>query len=268
MNKVLYYIIIAATLASLFTGCRRQSVPASEQQESKEAKRLLQGIWMDEESETAVFQMKGDSVFYSDSTSMPARFMVVGDTLFMGPDIRYLIVKQTEHVLWFKTKNGETMKFVKSSNEDIEGNEDQFTDKPQILSLTEVLKRDTVAHYDGERYHLYIAVNPTKYKVVRTVVNEDGLEVKNVYYDNIIHLSIFKGAAQLFSRDFRKQFYEQKVPKNFLTQSILNNMEFSKIDEEGFHLNVSLCMPYDASCYLVETVIGFDGKISTKLLEY
>ena len=198
---------------------------------------------------------------------MPARFKVIGDTLYMGADIQYYIVKQSAHVLWIKNQVGETLKFVKSTDTSKEV-EEEFTEKPTVLALTEVLKRDTVVHFDGERYHLYVAINPTKYKVIKKTVNDDGLEVENVYYDNIIHLSIFKGAAQLFSRDFRKQFYEQKVPKTFLSQAILNNMEFNKVDAQGFHLNASVCMPYDASCYLVETLVSFDGKLTTKVLEY
>ncbi|MBQ1880221.1 MAG: DUF4738 domain-containing protein, partial [Lachnospiraceae bacterium] len=34
-----------------------------------------------------------------------------------------------------------------------------------------------VVNYEGKRYHLYIAVNPTKYKVVRHTLNDDGLDV-------------------------------------------------------------------------------------------
>ena len=267
INKVLYHIIITGVLAVLFAGCSGKGQAPVGGEVSQEAMRLLQGVWMEEESETVSFRMKGDTVYYADTTSMPARFKVIGDTLYMGDDIRYFIVKQSEHVLWIKSQGGETLKFVKSTDAVEEAGE-EFSEEPHILALTEVLKRDTVVHYDGERYHLYIAVNPTKYKVVKKTVNDDGLEVENVYYDNIIHLSVFKGAAQLFSRDFRKQFFEQKVPKTFLSQAILNNMVFNKVDAQGFHLDVSLCMPYDASCYLVETLVSFDGKLSTKLLEY
>ena len=130
------------------------------------------------------------------------------------------------------------------------------------------MKKDTVVFYNGNRYRLYFAINPTKYKVTLNTVNEDGLEVENVYYDNIIHLSIFNGSTQIFSRDFRKPQYEKKVPAQFLTQSILNNMEYDKTDAEGFHVNASLCTPGNASCYMVGHVISFDGKLTTKLLEY
>ena len=134
--------------------------------------------------------------------------------------------------------------------------------------LTDVLKKDTVVNYNGNRYHLYVAINPTKYKVVRHTLNEDGLDVENVYYDNIIHLSIFQGDRQLFSRDFRKQQYQQRVPAQFFDQAVLNNMEYSGADEKGLHFNVSLCTPGDASCYLLEHVVSLDGQLTTELVEY
>ena len=265
MNKVLYHIIVGCLLVLVFVACGQQKSVA-EQEESREAKQLLQGVWMEEGGELPVFQMKGDSVFYADSTSMPARFRVVGDTLYIGSANRYFIEKHTAHLLWFRNQNGELMKFEKSDDEDVK--DEMAQQKPQILTLTEVLKRDTVVFFDSQRYHLYIAINPTKYKVSRPTINEDGMEVENVYYDNIIHLSIFKDGTQLFSRDFRKQQYAEKVPAQILQQSILNNMEFSKVDADGFHFNVSVCVPDDASCYLIDQMVSFSGKSSIKLLEY
>lgn len=266
MYKFVYDIITLVILSVLVVSCGGQPQPAEQREESRRAKQLLQGVWMDEDTETLAFRMKGDTVYYADSTSMPAYFRVIDDTLYIGTSGRYYIEKQTEHVLWFKNPNGETVKYVKNDNQTMDRVFEKA--KPQILELTDVLKRDTVVFYEGDRYHLYIAVNPTKYKVSRQVVNEDGLTVENAYYDNIIHLSIFKGAAQLFSRDFRKQAYQRHVTPQFYQQSILNNMEFNKIDAGGFHFNVSLCIPEDASCYLIDQVVAFNGKTSTQLLEY
>ena len=172
------------------TACSGQQKPASERSESREAKRLMQGVWLDD-SESAVFQAKGDTVYYADSTSMPAYFRVVDDTLYIGKEGRYHIEKQTEHLLWFKSETGELTKLSKSDDEVLK--EVFAQTKPQVLTLTQVLKRDTVVYYNGQRYHLYVAINPTKYKVSRHVLNEDGLDVENVYYDNIIHLGGWRG---------------------------------------------------------------------------
>jgi hypothetical protein len=265
MNKVLYHIIIWGLLAVFLIACGQQK-PVAEQEESAEAKQLLQGVWSDVDTEDLVFQMRGDSVYYPDSTSMPAYFRVYDDTLYIGSTARYHIQKHTEHLLWFDGNDGELVKLVKDDG--VEDKEVFELHKAQILTLTDVLKRDTVVSYNGNRYHLYVAINPTKYKVVRHTLNEDGLDVENVYYDNIIHLSIFQGDHQLFSRDFRKRLYQQRVPAQFFDQAVLNNMEYSSADEKGLHFNVSLCTPGDASCYLIEHVVSLDGQLSTELLEY
>lgn len=268
MNNKLGYVIISVVLA-VFAGCGQRKGSVEPAPESKQAKQLLQGIWSDEETEDLVFQMQGDSVYYADSTSMPAYFRVYKDTLYIGSAVRYYIEKHTEHVLWFKGANGELVKLVKLVKDDNDDEEEVFEhNKAQILSLTEVLKKDTVVSFGGNRYHLYIAVNPTKYKVVRHTVNEDGLDVENVYYDNIIHLSVFQGDRQFYSSNFRKQQYQQHMPAQFFEQAVLNNMEYERTDEKGFHLHVSLCTPGDASCYLIEHVVSFDGQLTTELLEY
>lgn len=266
MKRLSAYIAWIYVLLAVVTGCRQGNVNPQQLPESKEAKQLLQGVWTDEETEDVVFKIQGDTVFYVDSTSMPAYFKVVGDTLYIGDAVGYFIEKQTDHVIWFKNQAGERVKLVKNDERD---DEEVFEKgKAEILSLSGVLKRDTVVMYDNKRYHLYIVVNPTRNKVVRHTLNEDGLDVENVFYDNVIHVSVFQGANKLFSKDFRKQQYQQRVPASFLEQSILNNIEYDKTDAQGFHFNASVCAPGDASCYLIEHVISFDGMLSTQLLEY
>ena len=259
--KFFFFLLPLALLASCGEGKQ-----AEQREESLQAKRMMQGVWMDAETESIVFKMQGDSVYYPDSTSMPAYFKIIDDTLYVGATARYGIEKHTEHLLWFRNPGGELVKLVR---DDDSGSEEVFEhNKPQILTLTEVLKRDTVVFWNAGRYHLYIAVNPTRYKVTRHTLNADGLDVENVYFDNIIHLSIYKGNVSLFSRDFRKQHYQQRVPEPFLQQAVLNDMQFVKVDAAGFHVSVSLCTPGDASCYLIEHVIDYNGRMTTKLQEY
>ena len=130
------------------------------------------------------------------------------------------------------------------------------------------VKKDSVVTYNGERYHWYIAINPTKYKVVTHSYNDDGLEVENVYYDNIMHISIFNGSRQIFSSDFKKQQYGKLVPEGFLDEAILGAMDFDHIDADGLHFDATLCKPDGASCYMIDTQIAFTGKLTMKLLEY
>ena len=257
-----HIVLLSLVLLAILSGCRQNTRSAADLKESREAKALLQGVWTNEDTEDVAFRMRGDSVYYSDSTSMPAYFKVVGDTLYIGSSVRYHIEKHTEHLLCFLSSDGELVKLVKDA--DVADETEFVHNKPQVLTLTDVLKRDTIVRYEDKRYRLYVAVNPTKYKVVRHTVNEDGFDVENVYYDNIIHLSIYQDANCLFSRDFRKAFYQQQVPEAFYQQAVLNNMEFTGCDSRGIHLDVSLCIPGDASCYLIQHVVSYTGQLTTK----
>ena len=66
MNRLLI-TITSVVLTGMLWSCGNNAP----QEESREAKALLQGTWMDNETENVLFRMKGDTVYYSDSTSMP-----------------------------------------------------------------------------------------------------------------------------------------------------------------------------------------------------
>jgi hypothetical protein len=266
LRNIKYGITVLLVLLS-FVACKQQTTGASgdEEAEDLEAKAMLQGIWIESETEDVSFRAEGDTIFFPDSTSQPSYFRIVSDSFCLG-DNRYAIVKQTEHLFWFQNQTGEEVRLEKSDN-----GEDSlafFGGKPEILSLSDVLKIDSVVQYGGERYHWYIAVNPTKYKVANTTYNSDGVSVENIYYDNIIHVSLFRGSTRLFSQDIKKQMFADKVPPAFLEQAILGNMKYDHIDSRGVHFNANICVPDGASCYLVETLIGFDGQLTKTLLEY
>ena len=261
MKKLVLIIMLSAVLL----GCNRQG-SQSVKTESKEAKQMLQGIWVDEETGDVSFRVNGDTIFFSESTSMPAYFQIIGDSLVLGSGTSYGIVKQAPHLFWFTNLNGDVVKLQKS--DDVTDEQEFVHDEPQVLTYTEQQKKDSVVMYNGERYHWYVAINPTKYKVVKRAYNEDGLEVTNVYYDNIMHISVFHGARQMFSSDFRKQMYGKLIPASFLNEAILGNMEFSHVDEGGLHFNATLCIPDGASCYMVDTKVAYTGQMTMSLLEY
>lgn len=235
--------------------------------ENAGAKKMLQGVWLDADNDDVVLKVVGDTILYSDSTSLPTFFAVYGDTLVMeSTQAHYPIVKLTNNVFCFKNRNGDVVKYVKSDNPD---DSLMFAyDKHEVQIVTEVLKKDTVVMYGGERYHCYIAINPTRYKVYSSSYSSDGVEVDNVYYDNIIHLSIYKGTSQLFSRDLTKKLYSRFVPSAFLEQAVFSNMDFEKVDASGFHFNSTICIPTGASCYLLDTKVSFSGDLKAELLEY
>jgi len=221
---------------------------------------------MDSESEGVSFRVKGDTIYYTDSVSMPAYFRIIGDSLVLASGSRYAIERLSEHLFWFKNQNGDMIKLRKT--EEVEIDSSLVHEKPKVMTYTHQVKIDSVVNYNGERYHWYIAINPTKYKVVRHSYNDDGLEVEHVYYDNIMHISVFHGANQLYANDFRKQQYKGLVPETFLEEAILANMEYSKMDADGLHFNATLCIPDGASCYLVESVVSYEGEMKMKLVEY
>ncbi len=263
-NK-LYWMMMACVL--LTVGCTQKNNEAvATPAESKQAKAMLQGIWVDSETEEVVFRAKGDTIYYPDSLTVPAYFRIVNDSLQLSGQ-SYPIVKQAAHLFWFMNQAGQEVRLVKSDNPN--DALDFRHDQPKALTMvTELKKTDSVVVYGGERYHWYIAVNPTRYKVSKTTYTADGVGVETVYFDNIIHISVYKGADKLFSSDFRKNMYAKEVPEEFLSQAILGNMQFEGVDQRGFHFNATICIPDGAACYLVSTDISLSGQLSMKLLEY
>ena len=259
-------IIILLALALCSCGNRSATVPVTEQDEDRDSKAMLQGFWVDDETEEAAVLVKGDTIFYSDSTSMPAYFRIVGDSLVLASGTTYNIDRLTENLFWFRNQNGDLVKYRRSSNP--EEDSTWVHDIPHIMTYTHQVKTDSVVNYGGNRYHWYIAINPTKYKVVKHTYSDDGVEVDNVYYDNIMHISVYNGAQKVYSSDFRKSQYSKYVPADFLEQAVLGNMEFSSIDAEGLHFNATLCIPDGASCYLVATLTTYKGELKMKTIEY
>jgi len=266
--RLLSFIFLNLLLSSSisFLSCSgKQQEKAVE--EDREAKALMQGVWVDAETEDVTFRVKGDTIFYADSTSMPAYFKIVGDSLALSSGTCYAIEKQTAHIFSFRNQNGDLITLNKLEGEEADSVLVADT-TPKVMTYTHQVKKDSVVNYDGARYHWYIAINPTKYKVVLRTYNEDGMEVENVYYDNIMHVSIYNGAQRLYSSDFRKQQYAKMVPEKFLEEAVLANMEYTHADAAGLHFNATLCIPDGASCYLVENVISYKGQMTMKLLEY
>lgn len=251
----------------LLAACKQQQEPVDSTQvvqENTVAKALMQGIWLESETNEAVFRVEGDSIYYPDPTNQPAYFRIVADSLQLNQH-HYPIIRQDEHLFWFENQSGEVTKLIKSNTD-----EDTLAFaniQPEILSITKVMKRDSVILYNGERYHWYIAYNPTRYRVIKTTYNNEGVAVENVYYDNIIHVSLYHGAKCLYSHDIKKQMFTGEVPQQFLDQAILGNMQYGSTDARGVHFDATLCIPDEACCYMVETLVGFDGKMSMKLLE-
>lgn len=268
IKKLPFFLMLAGCL--LLPGCRNDKREKVEQ-EDLQAKQMLQGVWVNEDDGEPAWKVKGDTIFFPDATSQPLHFKVIGDTLVLtgANTMKYPIVRQMPHVFQFRNQNGELVKLDKSSNPD---DAMAFELTPPEASTTvelnqrRLIKRDTVVTYGSERYHCYVQVNPTSYKVYKSSYNEDGVEVDNVFFDNIIHLSIFRGAEKVFSRDFHKNDFRKEVPSDFLKQGVLNELTLMKVDASGFHYDASICLPDSPNSFEIELTISFNGRLSQHVI--
>lgn len=251
-------ILVAAVLA--FTACRKEAGTASAPAEDTAAKKMLQGIWLNDDDEGAAFRAKGDTIYYPDTTSMPVYFKVVDDTLVLcgAKEVKYHILKQTAHLFVFENQSGDQIHLVKStdpSDMSYFGNH-----RTVALNQRQLIKRDSVVTVGGNHYHYYVQVNPTTYKVVKTSYNDDGVAVDNIYYDNIVHLSVYNGASCLFSSDFRKRDFAGLVPQQYLSQSVLSDIVYYQATAAGIEFVASLAIPDSASSFQIKITIAANGK--------
>lgn len=265
MKQAFNILLLACFLLGVAACGQKSETKQPEIKEDTAAKKLLQGIWLDGDDEDDVaFRVKGDTIYYPDSTSRPVYFYIVGDTLVMkgANTSKYPIVNQAAHIFQFKVQNGDIVKLVKTDDQSYL---QQFShEQPVTLNQNTLVKRDTVVNAGNEKLHLYVQVNPTTFKVYKSSYNDDGVEVDNVYHDNIVNVNIYQGSRKIFGRDFRKEDFKGQVPHEFLKQSILSDIVFRKVDADGVHYKVVLAMPDSSMSYQVEIIISLKGKMTIK----
>lgn len=223
----------------------------------------MQGVWVDADTRSPFFWVKGDSVFFADSTSVPVVLKMRGDTIWVGSD-SYRIESRSKYRLSFFTSLGNVISLQKSS-----GPEDTLAFAPAPVKpvvYTQVTRRDTVITRGNHRYHAYVTVNPTSIKVFRTAYTADGMAVETFSYDNVIHLSVYEGRKCLFRSNFSKATFEQMVPGDFLSKAILSDIVYQYCDARGIHFQASICVPESVSCYAVELVVDEHGELTMDLL--
>ena len=232
------------------------------EEEDIAAKELLQGIWLDDETESPLMRVEGDTIYYADSQSAPITFKVMRDTLYTyGNDTAYYkIDKQAEHIFWFHSITDNIIKLHKS--EDFNDSLSFVREEVVIPTYTEVTKRDSVVTYNGTRYRAYVYINPSKMRVIKTTYSEDGISMDNVYYDNVMHICVYEGKKSLFASDVTKQMFAQVIPADFLSQAILSDTKFVKVDRNGFHYQAVLAIPESSVYSIAEIEVGFDGKLT------
>ena len=256
--------ITTSLLTILLIACNNTKKQNSlEQSENVKAKELMQGIWIDDESDIPLLFIKGDTIYYANSQSTPVYFKIIKDTLYtFGNELaRYQIDKQTEYSFSFHSLADNIVKLHKSEdpNDSL-----AFSGKPVeiIPTYTEVTQKVSVVFYNGIRYRAYVYINPSKIKVIKTTYSEEGISMDNIYYDNIMHICIYEGRKCLFSSDITKQMLENVISTDFLQQSILSEMNFKNVDRKGFHYQATVCIPESSVCNIADLSVSFDGKLT------
>ena len=265
MKTGLVFILSVSSLIVVSCG-EQKARTTGDVEENLKAKTMLQGIWMNEDDESLTFRAKGDTIYYPDSMSIPEYFKIIGDTLMMGSPndlTTYAIVKQTPHLFEFKNQGGDIIRLVKTEDPSFLAQFEQV--KKSVLNQKKLIKKDSVILYGSDHYHYYVQVNPTSYKVVKDAYNSDGVEVGNVYFDNIIHLSLFRGATQVFSKDFYKKDFASPVPSQVLRQSVLSDLQYQRADASGFHFMAYVVVPDSPTSYLIEITINLSGRMQMKV---
>ena len=259
MNKQTLLLASALLFLSACKDGKKERV--ADRQEDLQAKSLLQGIWIDTDDDDVVFKIKGDTIYYPDSLSQPLKFAVYGDTMETqsGSNYKYAIIKQSAHVFEFKNTNGDIVKLYKATDPSYEL---QFGRRvPLTVNQNKVIKSDTVVVCGQDKYHSYVQVNPTTYKTTKTSYNDDGLEVETVYFDNTIHLGIYKQGVKVFSKDFYKSDFSSYVPSDFLRQSVLSDIILTNADNKAIDYQAQLAIPDSYLSYIVNISVTTDGKM-------
>ena len=265
MNGI-YTIIVCLLLLSSCSGRVQRNEKAD--LEDLETKSSLQGIWVDDMTETPLFEIKGDTIYYMDESITPVAFKIIGDSLitYGMQASSYHIKKQEELSFWIQSFVGDVLKLSKIDNnlDSILVVQSSYTKQE---SSNDVIQKDEIVYYNCVRYRGYVYINPTEIKVIQPEITEEGLEVENIYYDNIIHICVYEGKNRLFGKDVKKQDFKLLIPDEYYKRAILADMDFTGVDDKGYQYQATLCIPNSASCYLVNISINFNGDITYEIVQ-
>ena len=264
-KKDIQIILLLLPIVTFLMACQGKK-KSNLRSEDAGAKKEMQGIWVDDETESPLMRIKGDTIYYADSQTEPVYFKVIGDTLYtFGSDTAtYKIEKRMMYTLCLHSVMGEQLKLHKSQDpEDIQA----FTQKNSPLPIYKTqVKKDSVVVYKDKRYHVYTYINPSRMKVYCSSVSEDGFQVDNVYYDNIMHICVYDGAKLIYGSDIKKQMFQSLVPPEFLEKAVLSDMNFRRVGKDGFCYEAALQQPESYISSLIYLTVSFEGKLSMKVV--
>lgn len=231
--------------------------------EDLQAKKAIQGIWVDELEGDCVFRAKGDTIFYADSLSEPVKFHIYTDTLYLESShpTKYQLKKLSEHVLRFINNDGDEVSLVKSNDKALVSLFEKVKQSVSHINQGELIKRDTILMAGDKRFHAYTQVNPTSYKVYQPTVNDDGVTVDRAYFDNIVHIALYDGARKLINRDYKKQDFKAYVPEEYINHCILSDITIGKATADGVTFTAILSTPDTYTSYHINILVDTEGKV-------
>jgi hypothetical protein len=237
--------------------------------ENLEMKTMLQGTWMHEDTETPMICIKGDSIHYMTSGTLPVAFRIIEDSLitYGTEPTSYYIVKQNEYMLWLQSDMGGIIKMNRADESESIHSVNFHVQTKKSEPTKEVIQKDRIEFYKDVRYRGYVYINPSQIKVTRPTYSDEGFKMDNVYYDNIIHICVYEGKNKLFSKDVYKKDFSEVVPEEFLQWAILSDMEFIGVNEKGYQYQATISIPDEITSYIVNLSISTDGNIQYTLKE-
>lgn len=260
------FIIAVCSIILLFACSNSKDTKSAE--EDFTAKTLLQGIWIDDETDMPLLRIEGDTIYYTNPQNIPVAFKVIHDTIYIygNQTVAYKIDRQTGDNFWFHSLADDIVKLHKSEN--VEDTLSFIKQEVEVIpGTTEVTKKDSVVMYGGKRYRGYVYINPSQMKVIRTSYSENGIGVDNVYYDNVIHICVYEGKQMLYGKDIIKKDFSDIFSVELLNQMILADMNFLGINNKGYHYQATLRIPESSVYNLIDITIGFDKQLKIKKAE-
>ncbi len=258
MSRFGFLSIVLVTLVVASCASRKPQTPERDSQ----AEAMLDGVWIDSDDESVVFMARHDTLFYPDESVLPVPYRIYGDTLYMDgkQKSKYVILKLTPNLFVFNNQNQERVKLVKSNDASAMASFSKPTEPIEEINQ-KLLKRDTVVVAGDTRYHCYMQVNPTTFRVVKNDLNEEGVGVGRAFYDNIVNVAVYIGSQRLYSRDFDKKAFVKFIPEEIVSQIILSDVVYKSCTSDGVTFQAQLRIPESPSSYIVNINISHSGKM-------
>ena len=82
-------LIIELCCAIALVACGNSQEPKAGEEDLR-AKSLLQGIWIEDETELPLMRIEGDTIYYTDPQNIPVSFKIIRDTMYVTATIPQL----------------------------------------------------------------------------------------------------------------------------------------------------------------------------------